>query len=282
METNTSSTSSTSATSASEALADRVRARMAAGETPGDVAAALGLRLAAADDGHDHDHEVVVLPGFVADDGNAEVEYPEATSGSEAARAYVDDGDFGDLVSTLWHTVYVWQVGLGVDEDGEVVEICVGRDSHRVEIEPDVPACAHGRAHEWRAPYSVLGGLRENPGVWGNGGGAIIKQICRHCGRYRITNTWAQDCETGEQGLTSVCYEDADEQSRAWTRRRDLADLREHLGVAASLRLDHGRIFLDEQVDADAIDARVEQLQPLLPEGWRAEEVGGLIEIDTI
>ena len=56
--------------------------------------------------------------------------------------------------------------------------------------------------------------------MYGHGGGVIITEVCRHCGRYQITDTWAQNPENGEQGLTSTEYRDADEQSEAWLARR--------------------------------------------------------------
>lgn len=93
-------------------------------------------------------------------------------------------------------------------------------DSETVTIEPDEPECEGDRDHEWETPYSVLGGCKENPGVCGHGGGVIITEVCAHCGRYRVTDTWAQRMDTGEQGLTSVSFEDADEKSMAWVQRR--------------------------------------------------------------
>lgn len=77
-------------------------------------------------------------------------------------------------------------------------------------IQPPVPKCGaeDGDAHDWQSPYELLGGLRENPGVWGHGGGVIVNEVCMRCGCKRTTDTWAQDRETGEQGLTSVTYEE--------------------------------------------------------------------------
>lgn len=89
-------------------------------------------------------------------------------------------------------------------------------DTTRVQLDPEEPECEPGHSHEWESPLSVVGGCRENPGVWGNGGGVIIKSVCRHCGKYRIHDTWAQDPDTGEQGLESVEYRDADEASMEW------------------------------------------------------------------
>jgi hypothetical protein len=81
-----------------------------------------------------------------------------------------------------------------------------------IEAEPDCEA----EEHDWQSPYEVVGGVKENPGVRGHGGGVIIKECCAHCGRYRFTDTWAQRRDTGEQGLRRVSYEDADEVSREW------------------------------------------------------------------
>lgn len=83
-------------------------------------------------------------------------------------------------------------------------------------FEPREPDCEDGHKHDWRAPYSVLGGIKENPGVWGHGGGVIVRLVCAHCGAYKEIDTWAQDISTGEQGLRSVRYEPANDDSLAW------------------------------------------------------------------
>jgi hypothetical protein len=103
-------------------------------------------------------------------------------------------------------------------------------ESHTIKIPPTEPDCCAG-SHDWASPLSVVGGIKENPGVYGNGGGVVITEVCRHCGRYQITDTWAQNPENGEQGLTSVEFRDSDESSEAWlTRRYDAAEeyVREH------------------------------------------------------
>lgn len=165
------------------------------------------------------DAVVVIMPGWIADDGNAEVEYPEAESGDEAAEEYVDSGDWGEVETTSWITVRAWRVGYLIDADGDVVEVTIDRDSHTITLNPDEPECDGDHDHEWLSPYSVLGGLKENPGVWGHGGGVRIKTVCAHCGKYRVSDSWAQNPENGVQGLDSVAYEDADEASQAWLER---------------------------------------------------------------
>lgn len=89
-------------------------------------------------------------------------------------------------------------------------------DTDTVVIEQREPPCEEGMMHDWRTPYDVLGGLRENPGIWGHGGGVIMRSLCRHCGRYRIVDTWAQRPDTGEQGLVETTYEEPDQASLDW------------------------------------------------------------------
>jgi hypothetical protein len=92
------------------------------------------------------------------------------------------------------------------DEQGDLI-IPFLDATHTIAIDPNEPECEENCSHDWKSPYSVLGGLKENPGVWGNGGGVIIKEVCCYCGKYKITNTWAQNPENGEQGLTSIEYD---------------------------------------------------------------------------
>lgn len=163
---------------------------------------------------------VVMLPGWSADDGNARVEYPDAETGEQAAQDYVDEGDWGQSNETSWVSVSAWRTGY-VLSDAEAEEVlCLQIDlmRHTTEIAPDEPQCEDGREHDWRSPYDVVGGIEENPGVYGHGGGVIITEVCTHCGAYRVTDTWAQDMATGEQGLTSVEYREADELSLEWIR----------------------------------------------------------------
>ena len=147
---------------------------------------------------------------FSCTDGQAEIEI-EAATPREAAREYVDGGDWGEAENgTQWVDVRV-KNGRGTWE-------------YTITVFPPAPPCAAGddgeNEHDWQSPYAVLGGIAEHPGVGGNGGGVIIQRVCARCGRYRITDTWAQRPDTGEQGLESVAYRAADEKSGAWVARR--------------------------------------------------------------
>jgi hypothetical protein len=161
---------------------------------------------------------VFLRDGWTADDGNAEVAYPHATSGREAAEEYTALGDWGDVVETMWVRVNAWQACVSVDACGDVIHGTYARDSYTIPIEPEEPGCANGCEHDWHADQRVVGGIAENPGVWGHGGGVIIREHCRHCGVYRVTDTWAQDRESGVQGLLSVGYKEADDASLGYIR----------------------------------------------------------------
>lgn len=203
---------------------------------------------------HEEADAVIVHPRrWHADDGNAEVEYT-CDSGSEAAQEYVDTGDWSTGSETIWIDVRTWRVGL--DADGDTV--CVDEDWHTIPLEPEEPDCEQGHDHDWRSPYSLLGGLRENPGVWGHGGGVVITECCAHCGTYRITDTWAQNPETGEQGLRSVNYRESDDDSLAWLWRVALSDAQEvTLPGGYSLRVDNEEAWCELVRDEDDASVRV-------------------------
>lgn len=128
-----------------------------------------------------------------ATDGNAEIGYvgdDKVRSGKRAAEAYVECGDWGDRNETKWITVRAWLAGINPDGD----EVEVKAESHTITLEPEEPTC-ESPLHEWK-----------QLSLRGNGGGVIIRERCEQCGVERTINTWAQDPETGEQGLHQVTY----------------------------------------------------------------------------
>jgi len=165
-----------------------------------------------------------------------EVEVAESDGVAEALRLAVADVDPGTYTcdETMWVDVTVIEVappcpahgperidegGLGdnyrgteawcwADDCDWTADLASASDT--VTIDPPEPACTTpGRAgHDWQAPHDLVGGLEQNPGVFGNGGGVIVHQVC-DCGVWRIRDTWAQRNDTGEQGLDSVRYETA-------------------------------------------------------------------------
>lgn len=63
-------------------------------------------------------------------------------------------------------------------------------------VDPDEPDCDDDDGHAWERDGTVRG----------HGGGVVIDEACSHCAWHRVTDTWAQNPSTGEQGLTSVKY----------------------------------------------------------------------------
>jgi hypothetical protein len=145
-------------------------------------------------------------------DGQGGPEVIEAETAEEAAQEYVDGGSWGMEVegaTTTWIDVRCTPIVDGKPDDDE-------RECVTVTLQPPEPKCTESE-HDWQSP-EWLGGCSENPGVWGKGGGVVCTDVCSHCGTYRVTDTYAQRSDTGEQGLRSVSYKPADEQSGEWAR----------------------------------------------------------------
>lgn len=175
--------------------------------TPEQVAGSCGLPLI--------DGCVLLDRRWHADDGNAEVIYErdEAASAQEAGDQYATDGEWGDGVSLL--DVRCWRVG--IDAEGDECDI----DEHTIavtvgaETEPD---CESGEGHDWQSPHDIVGGIVENPGVSGHGGGVTVTEVCMRCGCGRHTDTWAQDRATGRLIPDSVVTYEVGEFSGELTR----------------------------------------------------------------
>lgn len=177
------------------------------------TAAAHGLTVATIDD-----EAAVQLPGWACSAYGQPHVYMPARSSREAAEACVAEGEWGHSLETSW--VLVFAERIGVTADGRVgLTDDVTRREHLITIEPEEPPCS-GDAHEWRSPWEVVGGGEDNPGVSAHGGGVVILEVCRLCGWYRIEDSWAQDPETGIQGLESTAYRPPDEESLAWVASR--------------------------------------------------------------
>lgn len=114
----------------------------------------------------------------------------------EAAGDWVRDGSYDASTGTLWIDVRIACAITG--EEARVT----------VTIDPDEPDCAAGKDHDWQSPHKLVGGSPENPGVWAKTGGILVTEVCIHCGTARVTDTWAQRHDTGEEGFTSIRYEE--------------------------------------------------------------------------
>ena len=153
--------------------------------------AAEAARQAALASGGPHVYEI-------SDGLTGESEVIEAPSMEEAvswARRWLLDVEWDTRAGTAW-------------ADARVLDLLTGRrETTTVQIDPPVPACADGgREHDWAAPHRLVGGCKENPGVWAHGGGVVMHDVCLRCGCLRVTDTWARRPDTGQEGLRSVRY----------------------------------------------------------------------------
>lgn len=135
---------------------------------------------------------------YRTDDHVEEFEAADADEALEFAQEMMEECDYEDYTGPVYAYIY--------EGDNEI-----GRVEHVVQQQE--PACREGE-HDWRAPHSVVGGLKDNPGVFGKGGGVVYTEVCAHCGTYRVTDTW---CTNGTAyPYESVTFRDADEYSTDW------------------------------------------------------------------
>lgn len=141
----------------------------------------------------------------------------------EKARAMLREGDWSNVIEDgRSYTPQAEILELDGDGDWDVVSTV------SIRIDPPEPECDNSTGHEWVRPHEVLGGMEENPGVWRHRGGVITHEVCPHCGRYRVTDTWddlrryrANDTWNELRSVPgeTVWYEGADEKSREWVEK---------------------------------------------------------------
>jgi hypothetical protein len=110
------------------------------------------------------------------------------------ARDHVEAGDWDLSCGTVWVDYSI---------DGEIEE---GVRMETAVLQQPEPECTEDE-HDWQSPHAIVGGLKENPGVWGHGAGLVINEVCVHCGCGKSTDTYATRPDNGTQGHTVVSYE---------------------------------------------------------------------------
>jgi hypothetical protein len=179
-------------------LISAIAEQMRGGATAADVAAMRGLA-------YDEEHCAVVIPGWVAYDGiGASSVYPSARDADDAARDYASA--YEPCERTYWVRVYTYRTSVALLGFRACRYPQIDPRTHKIAIEPDVPACSSTDGHAWHSPLEIVGGCRENPGVFGSGGGVRVVEVCRHCGVLREYDTWATDRSDGTQGHTATRY----------------------------------------------------------------------------
>jgi len=114
-----------------------------------------------------------------------EVETIESPAGLPLRDAMhqVDVGCYDTSTGPVWVDVYA-----RCEATGETERVTI-------QVDQDEPVCSDEHDHEW-----------VDAGVQGHGGGVLITEQCQHCGAKKVTDTWDQRPDTGEQGFTTVRY----------------------------------------------------------------------------
>ena len=150
--------------------------------------------------------------------GSDTIEADALEDAIKEAEDWVQDGEYGQDEHSVSVQYWVEELPPGdAPDDWEGEEY-----SGTVEMHPDEPDCdpldpdAEGEGHDWQRPIEIVGGIKENPGVWGHGGGIKSTSVCSRCGMYARVDTWADDGHGGH--MESQSYDEADEESKAWVR----------------------------------------------------------------
>jgi hypothetical protein len=186
------------------------------------------------------------------------VRYPEPDENGKATGRDGEDlhlDEDGDLVDEEGY-LYCAPADFGqIDEDATWA--ANSHDCSGTLAAKDAPECVDGDCdgHDWKSPYSLLGGCKENPGVWGSGHGQVkSKSVCACCGLYRTTDYGSTNSSDGTQ-TTRTTYEDADEASIAWVMRRlNLPESIEINGAEVTIEWDK---TADIRQDDDAIGTAI-------------------------
>jgi len=165
----------------------------------------------------------------------------------EAGREWIEQGDWSSedgTYRTITLPCCVREIvryrseplpGESIDEDGDLIhtaadmgqideDATADNDAHDCsgEYSDELPECdaSDDGEHDWQSPYSLVGGIKENPGVWSNGGTSMTsKEVCANCGKYKITTNKGSQCNPDEARVV-IEIKDANEASLAWVASR--------------------------------------------------------------
>jgi hypothetical protein len=130
------------------------------------------------------------------------IEADSAEEALETAKSNVDRANYADEAGTLCIDVEVRRIDCKDESLSATVEIEPEFECSDVQLDPPEPECK-GPRHHWA--HATVGGLKESPAVWANGG-VVMHEVCTRCGCGRKTDIWAKNATTGER-LTAVTYE---------------------------------------------------------------------------
>lgn len=151
---------------------------------------------------------VMIASGWVVWDDTFAVVWVDAVSAEEAAEEFVGGADWEPSLKDWTWEGRAAQIGVGLPTETAPVVLVIDETHVSVDVPAEEPRCSSENGHEWCAPVEVVGGIRENPGVWGKHSGVVITRVCRNCGWYHVLDT--------SQGRPVESYREPDYKSRAW------------------------------------------------------------------
>lgn len=127
--------------------------------------------------------------------GDGQVDHVfEAKDAEEAMDLAIDWWKDGSWENKSEIDIYVQEINPFDDEmtfPQEWKTIEIGED-------PPEPECTED-AHDWQAPHNIVGGLKENPGVWSLGGTTMTyHSVCSHCGLHRHETRYGAQRNPGQ------------------------------------------------------------------------------------
>lgn len=144
-------------------------------------------------------------------------------------------------------------------------------DTHNCDGEhsDELPECeaAEDGEHDWRSPHQIVGGLKENPGVWSNGGTRMsFLQVCACCGAVKHTHSAGSQRNPDEPSETvEITTLDSNEDAAeitAWLKDRHEEDgwlpewLAKYLDCPPTVRMteEQAKEWVEEHTDDDELD----------------------------
>lgn len=142
----------------------------------------------------------------------------KAANLAEAKEAAVESWKSGSWDGRVDVEVRIVELDADSEEIGPVEWIVVECGDY-----PTPPACAEGHDHEWLSPFRVVGGIKENPGVWSRGGTTTAYlECCPHCGTYKHETRYGVQRNPGQ--CDEIEYRHADDASLAWVESLQAAE----------------------------------------------------------
>ena len=115
-----------------------------------------------------------------------------AEDAHSAAEIYGEDYPAGCAYFFQVYELAAIEVFLPEDEDNDMCEALQEVSYEMVHVYSQATSDCSEDEHDWQRPHHIVGGIKDNPGVWGKGAGVEITECCMHCGDRRVTTTNVQ------------------------------------------------------------------------------------------